>query len=204
MKENSKAVILLGTAPSRHQCPYDCETWGVNGVYTMEPYNMAEGKPFRLDKLFITDTTFSPEGNLHFDILEMQRIQRKYHTEYITLNPIGFGRYQLKSTPFPWERIVEKFKTRFFTSSVCHMIAYALDLNYEKLRLYGVDMASKMEYLTQKGGVEYWLGRAHERGCEVEISKGSAVLVPSTGTPYGIKRELDMKLLDPYGLMDKK
>lgn len=195
-----KEVILLGTAPSRIDCPYDCETWGVNGVYTMEPHT----KPFRLDKLFITDRIFSPEGNLHFDIHEMHRIKKKYGTEYITLNPIGFGRVQLKSTPYPWQEIVEYFDETYFTSSVCHMIAYALYHNYEYLRLYGIDMASKSEYYTQKGGVEYWLGRAKERGCKRFISNGSCVMLPSTVTSYGIKRDLDMKLLDPYGLMEKK
>ena len=199
-----KEVILLGTAPTRRDCPYDCETWGVNGVYTMEPQMVADGKYFRLDKLFTTDTTFSPEGNLHFDIDVMHQIKKKYGTEYITLNPIGIGKLRLKSTPYPWDEIVARFKTTFFTSSVCHMIAYALYHNYERIKLYGVDMSSKLEYLLQKGGVEYWLGRAHERGCDVFVSKGSSVLVPSTITPYGQKMELDMKLLDPYGLMDKK
>jgi len=203
-KKNYKEVILLGTAPSRHDCPFDCEVWGVNGVYTMQPHQVAEGKPFRLDKLFTTDTTFSPEGNLHFDIDVMHKIKKKYGTEYISMNPIGFGKIQLKATPYPWKEIVEKFKTLYFTSSVCHMIAYALYLNYDKLRLYGIDMASKSEYMMQKGGVEYWLGRAEERGCEVFISKGSVLLVPPTTTPYGIKQHLDMKLLDPNGLMDKK
>ncbi len=198
-----KEVIILGTAPSRVDCPFDCETWGVNGVYTIEPVNMAQGKPFRLDKLFITDVTFSPQGNLHFDICAMHEIKRKYKTEYITLNPISIGRLKLKSTPFPWERLVAKFKTEYYTSSVCHMLAYALDLNYDKIRLYGIDMSSKQEYMQQKGGVEYWLGRAVERGCEVTISKGSAVLQTPDGVAYGLTPEIDMKLIDPDGLMDK-
>jgi len=204
MKENYKEVIILGTSPTRRECPFDCETWGVNGVYTMEPINKAEGKPFRLDKLFTTDVTFSPEGNLHFDIDEMHRIKRKYKTEYISMNPIGFGKRQLVSTPYPWKEITEYFKSDYFTSSVCHMVAYALYYNYTKIRIYGIDMASKYEYLTQKGGVEYWLGRAVERGVGIEICGGSALLKPSTGTPYGIKQKLDMKVIDPYGLMDKR
>ncbi len=201
---SQKEVIILGTAPSRNECPYDCETWGVNGVYTLEPFLRAEGKPFRLDKLFITDTTFSAEGNLHFDIDVMNKIRKKYGTEFLTIHPIGIGKIKLISTPYPWKEIVDKFKTEYFSSSVCHMLAYALYYNYDSIRLYGVDMASKMEYLLQKGGVEYWLGRAEERGCNVFVCKGSAILQTSNGVPYGFERKIDMKLIDPYGLMDKK
>jgi len=200
-----RELILLGTAPSRSLCPFDCETWGVCGVYTIEKINVIEKKPFRLDKLFITDTTFSPEGNLHWDINELHRIKKKYGTEIITLNPIGFGRMKLKSTQYPYDDFVEEFQTEYFTDSVTYMIAYALHLNvYDKFRFYGIDMASKIEYLTQKGGVEYWIGRAHERGIKTDISKGSALLRTSTVTPYGRKKEYDMSLLDPEGLMDKK
>ena len=196
-----KEVILLGTAPSRVDCPFDCETWGVNGVYTSEPILMSQGKPFRLDKLFITDTTFAFEGNLHFDIDVMHRIKKKYGTEYITLHPIGIGKLRLNSIMYPWDRIVAKFKTEYYTSSVCHMIAYALDLNYDAIRLYGIDMASKHEYMQQKGGVEYWLGRAEGMGCTVTVSKGSSVLVTPTNVPYGFVPKVDMDLIDPHGLM---
>ena len=199
-----KELIVLGTAPSRHECPYDCEVWGVNGCYTIKPQQIALGKPFRLDKVFITDHTFSPQGNLHFDIDVMNEMGRKDGTEYITMWPIGFGKRILKSTQYPYDTIVEKFKTTYFTSTICYMIAYALYMNYDKLRLYGIDMSSKMEYMTQKGGVEYWLGRAEERGCEVDIAKGSYILVPDTVTPYGRPREYDMRLIDPHGLLEPK
>ena len=199
-----KEVILLGTAPSRKFCPFDVETWGVNGVYTIEQQNKAEGKPFRLDKIFITDHTFSPEGTLHFDIDVMNKIGEDYKCQFITLHRIQLGTHILKSIPYPYKRIVKKFKTDYFTSSIAYMMAYALDRNYEKIRFYGVDMASTMEYYTQKAGVEYWIGRAHERGCIVEISQGSVLMVPPTFTPYGVDRKLDLKKIDPYGLLDKK
>ena len=201
MSRKFKEVILLGTAPSRILCPYDVETWGVNGCYSIREINEKGGKPFRMDKLFITDHTFSPEGTLHFDIDVMNKLGEDYKCQFITMRPIKLGKRRLKSIPFPYDRIVKKFRTDFFTSSICYMMVYALDKNYQKIRMYGIDMASKSEYMTQKGGVEYWIGRAHERGCQVDISEGSTVMVPPTHTPYGVDRKLNMKKLDPHGLL---
>ena len=199
-----KEVILLGTAPSRKFCDFSCETWGVNGCYTIRDINEKEGKPFRMDKIFITDHMFSPQGTLHFDIHVMHKLKEDYNCQYITLNPIKLGRYRLKSTPFPYEKVSRKFNTNYFSSSICYMVAYALYKNYTKIRLYGIDMASMREYQQQKGGVEYWLGRAHERGCDVFIAEGSVLLVPPTFTPYGHERKIDYGKIDPYNLLGQR
>lgn len=187
----------MGTAPSWDQCKFDTEVWGVNGAYTVKD----RVKNFRMDKIFITDRMFSPEGTMHFDIHVMNRMGKDFNCEFITLNPISIGKLKLKSTPYPWDEIVEKFKSKYFSSTICHMLAYALWKNYEKISLYGIDMASRREYQQQKGGVEYWLGRAQERGCEITISQGSVLLVPPTTTPYGQDRKFDMSRIDPYGLL---
>ena len=105
MPENSKELILLGTAPSRMLCDFSVETWGVNGTYTIREQNENQGKPFRMDKIFITDHMFSPEGTMHFDIHIMNKLGKDYKCEYISLHPISLGRIKLKTTPYPYERI---------------------------------------------------------------------------------------------------
>ena len=72
----SNPVIILGTGGTREACPFDCETWGVNGVYAYRESLVESGHPFRLDKLFITDTLFSTQGTLHFDIERVNQIIR--------------------------------------------------------------------------------------------------------------------------------
>ncbi len=62
-------------------------------------------------------------------------------------------------------------------------------------------MANQKEYLLQKGGVEFWLAYAMALGCEVEVSEGSAVLVPGELVPYGQRARLDISRVDPYNLL---
>jgi CDP-diacylglycerol pyrophosphatase len=50
------------------------------------------------------------------------------------------------------------------------MIAYAIYMGYEKIRLYGVDMNGKDEYINQRGSVMFWLGIAKASGIEYELS----------------------------------
>lgn len=214
----AKEVILLGTGNSRDQCPYDCEVWGVNGAYMVCRIGLDEGL-FRMDKLFITDDLFSAEGNLQFDIMNLNKYINEYNAEVISLKPIKLGKYEAKTKRYPWKRIARKFNTAYFTSTICYMIAYLLDKHTTKntdslaplkltqplkIRMYGVDMANQKEYLLQKGGVEFWLSYAMALGCEVEISEGSAVLVPGELVPYGHKMILDMTHVDPYNLLGGK
>ncbi len=127
----TKEVILLGTGNSRTLCPYDCEVWGVNGAYMVCRAGLPEGK-FRMDKLFITDDLFSAEGNLQFDIINLNKYIKDYNAEIISLRPMKLGKYETKTKTYPWKRIARKFNTTYFTSTICHMIAYLLDKNTTK------------------------------------------------------------------------
>lgn len=213
-----KELIILGTGASRTQCNFDCETWGVNAVYIQKEERENKGEIFRLDKLFITDYLWASKGTLHFDLRRVQRVTAEFNTEIISLHTIRLGKYKLETKRYPFWRIVKKFGVDYFTSTICHMLAYALDKSvvrignmfvlkpdaYTKLKLYGVDMVTSQEYLLQKGGVEFWLGLAYGLGIEWEIAKGSAVMKTPSGTPYGLRPKLDLKMIDPYELLKGK
>ena len=201
---DAKEVIILGTAHTRKQCPFDCETWGVNGVYGQEQEHLAAGRPFRLDKLFITDRLWAPEGTLHFDIGRVNRFAAQYNCEIISLRRLQLGKHKIKSKVYPFKRIKLKFNTTYFTSSIGYMIAYALDKGYKMLKFYGVDMVTEREYIMQKGGVEYWLGYAQGLGCQHYIAPGASLMVPPSLVPYAHKRKVDLKQVDPYNLLKKK
>lgn len=199
-----KPVIILGTGTTRGQCPYDVEVWGVNGVYSEVDIRERKGLKSRLDKLFITDYLFSPQGHIHFDINRLNRIAEHHHAQVISLHQLKLKQYEVKSIPYPFKKISEYFKTEFFTSTISFMLAYALYKNYTDLRLYGIDMHGKEEYMMQKGGVEYWLGRAMERGCKVFIAPGGSVMQTPTGSPYGFRQKYDLDVIDKYNLLKRK
>ena len=197
-------ITILGTAPSRDLYNFECETWGVCGAYAFKESMLEAGKPFHMEKLFITDYLFSPQGALHFDLRRIQRTMDEYGMKVITLHPMQLGSYKIKTTKYPIKRIIKKFNVDYFSSTICYVMAYALDKNIKKINLHGVDMTTKQEYFLQKAGVEYWIGRANQLGVDVFISEGSCLMKTPNKLRYGVKPKYDLKLIDPKGLCSIK
>jgi|TARA_Y100000310_G_scaffold23392_1_gene22388 hypothetical protein len=197
----SKEIIVLGTGSTRGQCPYDVEVWGVNGIYSEIELRSLKKLPVRLDKLFITDYLFSPQGHLHFDIDRVNRIAKNMNTKVMMLHELSLGKYRIKGSKYPFKMIANKFKTRYFTSTISYMLAWALHKKCTKVSLYGVDMHGKEEYMMQKGGVEYWLARLQESGADIFVAPGGTILQTPNGLPYGFKPRVDFKVIDPYNLL---
>ena len=181
-----KDVIIFGTGPTKVQCPFDTETWGVNTAYIII-YNM-QG---RLDKMFIghnpnpypiyytlEDGMRLFPDNWNWDLVDGLA---KMGVDVITLHKIP----NVQSRIYPLKRIIKKFGCAYFTDTICYMLAYAIDKGYEKIRLYGIDMADKEEYKWEKGGIEYWIGYARGLGIKVQIATGSNVCRTKTGRPFG-------------------
>lgn len=182
-----KSVIILGMGSTMLKCKYEHETWGVN-----QGYKMAR----KLDKLFITDGRVNFKGgqNHNFDELNALNIP------IVSLHKFPEIK---KLILYPYDKIVARFDglgKEFFTNSICYMIAYALYKGYEEIKFYGVDMATSMEYILERGGIEYWVGRAEGMGVKITNTKGSMVCKPPLGIPYGHKLAVNMKEVDPFNL----
>ena len=181
-----KEVIILGMGQTGTQCPYDAEVWGVNRGFK---------KARRLDKLFMTDMRFDAFGDERFDFENLKRLK----CPIISLHSFK----ELKTVRYPYKEIVKRFKTNFFTCTICYMIAYALYKGYDSIRMYGVDMITSSEYKLEKGGVEFWVGLAKGMGAKVDISTGSAVCQTMTGVPYGFKLKVDKTLQKQWKQLKK-
>ena len=158
----TKELILLAKGDSRKHCPFDTEVWGLNNVF-LKP----EVKGKRIDKLFA------------FDPLEADYISAMKQVAPI----ISWQDYA--DEKYPLDEIVKEFGTEFFTNTICYMIALAIHQSYDKLKIYGVDMPIGSEYINEKGGIEYWLGVAQDRGIKLEIAPGSQLLRTVNGQIYG-------------------
>ena len=98
------------------------------------------------------------------------------------------------SVAYPLEEMVQKFGlpdgqtgelAGFFTSSIAYMLAMAvaeLEKTGGEIKLFGVHMATKMEYSHQRNGCEYYLGWAKALGIKVTIPGNSPIL---KGAMYG-------------------
>jgi len=82
---------------------------------------------------------------------------------------IGFpGPYR----QYPVQTMLNKYGP-VFGSSIAWMIALAIEEGYEKINIFGCDMASKEEYIYQRDTFFYMVGRAEALGIEVSIPENS-------------------------------
>lgn len=202
-----KDIIILGMGPSRSDCPFDAETWGVNNGY-----RQVQELGGRLDKLFICHRgqEWDWEGDPVFAFDEINDLVDK-GLEIMSLFKVKeLG----KTTRIPFRRMKKKLKTEYFTDTISYMIAYALYKNTRvnrkgllelkepmRIRFYGVDMQTKDEYATERGGIEIFIMLAKWLGAEVTISENSALLRTDTGAPYGF-RTINWKSVDPHGIRE--
>lgn len=220
-KADIKTIIILGTGASVRYCDFKAdEIWGVNGAYFVVNLMPAKyQRHFKMNKLFLADYLFSPEGKLNFHIPSLREFADKYGCQIISMHRLQLGKYKLGASLYPYKSIVSKFGSNYFTDTITYMIAYALHKHtvlaqnsagvirpelMEPLciRLFGVDMSTTTEYKASKGGVEFWLGMARALGCEAEISRESVILANPHGATYGFRKKIDRKLVDPYGSLE--
>lgn len=172
-----KEVIILGTGLTNIICPFDKEVWGVNSAYAMY---IRTGSWLRVDKLFFFDdlTKEIPTSPMSINRLKDIDIPMISTHQYPELN----------IEPYPLDEIIEEFDSTYFSNTICYMIAYAMYKGYEAIDFYGIDHISQDTYMLERAGVEYWLGRAKERGIKIYIPKGSILCRTFDGRLYGTDR----------------
>ena len=69
----------------------------------------------------------------------------------------------------------------YLTSTLAHMLAYAIAFYNVPIELYGFEAESNTEYAVQRPCIEYWVGYGRGRGMSIE-APGSHLL---TGKHYG-------------------
>lgn len=198
-------VALVGTAPSsRLLAPFDDPTWKIWGC---SPGNMNALK--RFDAWFeIHSNLLWPEheayGKPYIEWLKTLKVPVYMQAEW----PMQDG--QLTSTkeivpnaiPIPWRELVADFGEDFFTSSFAWMMAFAMHQGAKEIALFGIDMASRDEYILQRPGFYFFRHIARQRGVKVsaphesDIMQSPPLYALSDSTPLGRKilsREQEIK-----------
>lgn len=76
------------------------------------------------------------------------------------------------SFEYPFAEVVEEFQVGYLQNGVAYMIAFAMLCDVKKLYLYGCDYDFRTPGSMYEAGrccVEYWMGRAHERGIGIVL-----------------------------------
>jgi hypothetical protein len=90
-------------------------------------------------------------------------------TEAVLCKKIGRG--------VGWQR-------KYYGCTFAYCIALALYEGFERIELYGVELAQQIEYIMQRPSTEFWLGIAVGKGVEVYLPAMTRVL---QGPMYGYR-----------------
>jgi hypothetical protein len=170
-------VALIGTAPSsRMLAPYGDPSWKIWGC-----------SPGNMNQLPRVDLWFE----LHSNLLWPEH--QSYGVPYIEW---------MKQQKFPIYDMVREFGRDFFTSSFSWMMALAIKMGATEIALYGIDMASRDEYILQRPGFYFFKLEAERRGIRVsaphesDIMQSPPLYAYADSTPIGRKifaRETEVK-----------
>lgn len=96
---------------------------------------------------------------------------------------------------YPLRPVLEAFP-RYFTNSISYMLALGILMRYERIGVYGVDMAqdalTQAEYSNQRPSCEFMLGAAVAAGIEVDLPDGTDLLRSSH--LYGFEDDTGIQL----------
>lgn len=180
-------IALVGFAESWKQAPFDDPSVDVMGLNELHKYlprwdywiEIHDG-----DTLGVTARDLS-EGEVK---RHLEWLSADHGRKPIFMQPeFCDGRFP-NATRFPIEDLQylcpdEAGGRPYFTSSIGMMIAWAIHQAYEWIGLYGIDLASDVEYRFQRANAEYYVGLARGMGRTVHITKGSAIC--KAGHTYG-------------------
>ena len=157
-------ICILGCAPSWKDAPFkdkSIKIWTLNQALL--------GQVPRFDKHFDLHIPHSYQTLNDKYTKDLQDIQdRLYIADKCDLYP--------NANIIDWKLLSRKHD-KYFTSSIAWMMAVALEYNnVSDIYLCGIDLLQTQEYQVQRPCVEYFIGKARERGIEVHIQPSSTLL----------------------------
>ena len=162
-------VAIVGTAPSsRTLAPFNDPSWQI-WVCSAGNMNMVP----RVDVWFeIHSNLLWPEsehfGRPYVEWLRQQKFPIYMQDQSLVPNAISY----------PKDEMVAEFGRYFFTSSFAWMMAMAIKRGAKEIGLWGVDMASRDEYILQRSGGHFFIQEAVRRGISIRLPKESDLLQP--------------------------
>src|ERR1017187_4219531 len=141
-------IALIGTAPSsRMMAPYTDPSWT---IWACSPGN--QGVLPKVDAWFeIHGTNLLWPENKHYGEPYIAWLKEQKFPVYMqdqTLVP--------NAVPLPKAELIKEFGPYFFTSSFAWMMALAMTKGAKEIALFGIDMASRDEYILQRPGAYYF------------------------------------------------
>lgn len=162
-------IAIVGTAESAKESPFKDDSWQIWSLGANHLWIPRFDRWFELHSMLYLEN----EGNHPSFFAHLAKCEdRLYLTESSTAYP--------KAKLYPKDEIKQKYGT-YFTSSIAWMFIQAIYEGATEIGIWGVDMRGDGEYGQQRPCMEYWIGRAIEKGIKVHIHRNSVLL---KGEPY--------------------
>ncbi len=191
-----ESVVILGKGMTGIECPFDCEeNWGVNNVAEQVvncPQCKGTGKAAEIPCLNCKGVGTIPMYPHKFHkLFAFDILPKEYTDDMKKYGPI-MSWQDYADIKFPLDDVIRHFNTRYFTNTISYMLAYACYLRIPTVKLYGVDVSFGAAYAQENRGVEYWIGRAQERGINFIAPDTSHLLRTVSGALYGERDHCNM------------
>jgi len=166
----TKKLALVGTAPSsRLLAPYNDQSWT---IWACSPGNMNTIPRY--------DAWWEIHGNLLFPENEsygkpyIEWLSKLQAPVFVLNNYYNFP----TTTIVPWWDLIreEEFGEDFFTSSFSWMMAEGMRQGATEIQLFGIDMASRDEYILQRPGFYHFRREARRRGVQINAPHESDIM----------------------------
>ena len=182
LRAGKKTVAFVGmAATSCSLAPYDdedVEIWGLNEAHAFSWMKRAT-RWFQIHnskswKRYIAKR----EVRGHFNWLKKNPwdipIYMQYQTD-ISPKSVSYPLHEVVGEVFPLFKRGED-TVKYFTSTFAYMMGVAILEGFERVEIYGFEMADDVEYVKQKACAEFWIGYAMAKGIEVYTPPGNQIL----------------------------
>lgn len=172
-----KKLAIVGTAPSWHLTPWndpDLAIWSLNDAYNINGFQRADewydfhplnklhfAPPIQDGQRQILYAHSIPAGHYvrpakHLDWLATQTMPIWLHPDYATQLPAAATWPMARAFP---KAEIEAHFGQYFTSSPAWMLAHAILRGYREIHIYGIHLSTESEYIEQRPGFEFLIGR---------------------------------------------
>lgn len=169
-----RKIAIIGTAPSsRDLAPYGDLSWE---IWACSPGN--QNVIPRVNRWYEIHANLMDPDKKHYGAPYIEWLKQKSqegvfpdglwmqdHEDWVQAERYGIPGVKA----FPWQHLVREFGPYFFTSTFAWCMAQAISEGVQEIALYGVDMASRDEYILQRPGGHFFLWECKKRGIKVSI-----------------------------------
>lgn len=182
LRKGKKTVAIVGMAPtSCSLAPFDdedCEIWLLNESHAF-PWAKRATRWFQIHETESWKRYIAKRDVLnHADWLKENPLDVPIYMQYYKKEvpkSMGYPLHEVNELAFSLFRRGDK-KVKYYTSTFAYMMGIALLEDFERIEIYGFEMADDIEYVKQKACAEWWIGFAMGRGVEVYTPPNNQIM----------------------------